>query len=160
MFQNPQKHDPGHKKYMMGLLSWALGVQLLSVKAASTCWQCSKQVVSFTCWQCSIQVVSFTCWQCSKQVVSFTCWQCYKQVVLHLLTVLQTSGVLHLPARCCSSIQQSVCGCILPVIWTLILVMNIAQGHDFVLHVMKPTWCTIYLQFIESLHLCMFRACQ
>jgi hypothetical protein len=27
------------------------------------------------------------------------------------------------------------------------------------MHVMKPTWCTIYLQFIQSLYLYMFRAC-
>jgi hypothetical protein len=26
-------------------------------------------------------------------------------------------------------------------------------------HVMKPTWCTIYLKFIQSLHLYVFRAC-
>jgi hypothetical protein len=27
------------------------------------------------------------------------------------------------------------------------------------MNVMKPTWCTIYLQFIEPLHLYMFRTC-
>jgi hypothetical protein len=27
------------------------------------------------------------------------------------------------------------------------------------MHVMKPTWCTIYLQFVQSLYLYMFRAC-
>lgn len=49
LFQHPQQHAPGHKKCMMGPLSWALGAQQFSVTAASTYWQCSIQVVSSTC---------------------------------------------------------------------------------------------------------------
>jgi hypothetical protein len=40
---------------------------------------------------------------------------------------------------------------------SLIILCSVDRASRY-MRVMKPTWCTIYLQFIQSLYLYMFRA--
>jgi hypothetical protein len=43
--------------------------------------------------------------------------------------------------------------------WIQVITCNAILLTSHCMRVMKPTWCTIYLHFIQSLYLYMFRAC-